>query len=117
MLHNKGESICHVNKDVEGRNFEEWKDEFPVMWKLVPRSFTEDNVKGYYTFVDRKNRTLRKYITLVQVPRTPSIVCSVVNIGDYFVPVHQKIKKAGEKAMERAQSAILAATVSQQSAR
>ncbi|MDD5643205.1 MAG: hypothetical protein PHX53_16255, partial [Syntrophales bacterium] len=51
-----GLNILHPNPRVEGRNFSEWQDEFPEMWLLVSEAFTKPKVKGYYTFLDRKNR-------------------------------------------------------------
>jgi len=106
VLDNKGVSVWHKNKKVEGRNFSEWKDRFPVMWIYVQRSFTEGQVQGYYTFVDRHNRTRKKYMVLAQVPRTPLIVAAVVNIDDYFLPVHEKIRKAGTEATKQAEDSI-----------
>jgi len=109
---NKGVSVWHPNKSVEGRNFAEWNDEFPDMWKLVKRSFTENIVKGYYRFIDRKNRARMKYMVLVQVPGTPFIACTVVNIDQYFLPLHERMRQAQEKAMERARASIRQSTES-----
>jgi len=102
-----GISIWHPNKKVEGRNFAEWKDEFPTMWKLVVQSFTEDHVAGYYTFLDKKTQEpKRKYMVLLRVPDTPFIVASTVYINDYFLPVHKKIRDAEKKAMAEAETSI-----------
>ena len=80
VLDNKGVSVWHPNKSVEGRNFSEWADKYPEMWRLVQRSFHEKLVKGYYTFIDRNNHTRQKYMVLVQIFGTPFIVVTVVNI-------------------------------------
>jgi len=106
VLDNRGVSVWHPNREVEGRNFGEWKQEFPEMWNLVVRSFTEKEVRGYYSFIDRNNEVKKKYLTLVQVPDTPFIVCAVVNIDQYFLPVHHRIEKAGQEQMKKADDSI-----------
>jgi serine phosphatase RsbU (regulator of sigma subunit) len=106
VLDNKGVSVWHPNKSVEGRNFSEWADKYPKMWRLVQRSFHEKIVKGYYTFIDRNNRTRRKYMVLVQIFGTPFIVVTAVNIDQYFLPVHAEIRRAQNKALETAERAI-----------
>lgn len=108
VLDNRGVSVWHPNKTVEGRNFEEWKDRYPDMWTLVKRSFTEKMVTGYYRFIDRKNRERRKFLALGQVPDTPFIVCTVVNIDEYFLPVHREIRSAQVEALQGASAAITA---------
>ena len=102
VLDNQGFSVWHPNRSVEGRNFSEWRKEFPDMWKLVERSFTEKEVKGYYTFIDRNNKVRKKYLTLAQVPDTPFIACAVVNIDQYFLPVHKRIETAGHEMVKKA---------------
>lgn len=109
VLDNKGVSVLHPNKTVEGRNFEEWKVEFPKMWELVKRSFTEKTVTGYYRFIDRQNRERRKFLALHHIPDTPFIVCTVVNIDQYFLPVHKEIRSAQVQALQGARLAITAA--------
>lgn len=102
-----GVAVLHPNRGVEGRNFREWSGKFPEMWRLVERSFTERKVKGYYSFVDRrKNRGRKKYMVLVQAPRTPLTVAATVYIDQYFLPAHQEIKEAGESAMGDARRSI-----------
>jgi hypothetical protein len=64
-----GGSVLHPNPSVEGKNFKEWADRFPDLWRLVERSFTEPKVAGYYTFLERgENRGGKKYMVLVQTP-------------------------------------------------
>ncbi|MGQ9688834.1 MAG: hypothetical protein ACUVXF_08630 [Desulfobaccales bacterium] len=56
LIDKHGVSVLHPNPEVEGKNFILWRKEFPEMWQLVERSFTEPHVKGYYTFLDRHNQ-------------------------------------------------------------
>ncbi len=93
VLDNKGVSVLHPNTDVEGRNFSEWQKQYPVMWKLVERSFDEDNVQGYYTFLDKDNIERRKFMVLKHIANTNLIVAAAVNIDAYFMPVHNQIEK------------------------
>ncbi len=93
VLDNKGISILHPNKDIEGRNFNEWQEQFPVMWDLVEQSFTQDHIKGYYTFLDKENNERRKFMVLRHIPGTKLILVAAVNIDAYFMPVHEQIEK------------------------
>ena len=87
VFDNKGVAVWHLNSSVEGRNYSEWKDEFPDMWELVQRSFTEDRVQGYYTFIDRNQKAAKKFMALMHVQGTPFVVSAVVEIDKYFLPV------------------------------
>ncbi|MBU2550307.1 MAG: SpoIIE family protein phosphatase [Proteobacteria bacterium] len=102
LVDNTGVAVLHPNKSVEGRNFSEWKAKFPEMWTLVERSFTEPEVKGYYSFVDRKNREQRKYMVLVQVPDTPFIVVGAVNIREFFMPAWNEIGRSAAFSQNQA---------------
>lgn len=108
VLDRDGVSVWHPNPAVEGRNFAEWRERYPEMWALVARAFREPEVRGYYSFLDRDNRSRRKYMVLRQVPDTPFIVAAVVNIEDFFVPVQREIGAAGQQA-RAAMSAQVAA--------
>ena len=101
-----GLSVWHPNKNVEGRNFAEWKNEFPEMWKYVERSFTEEKVAGYYEFFDENSRRKRKYMVLVHSPGTPFIVAATVNIDEFFKPVHDEITSESDKATTQAKQSI-----------
>jgi class 3 adenylate cyclase/HAMP domain-containing protein len=101
-----GLSVWHPNKNVEGRNFAEWKNEFPEMWKYVERSFTEEKVSGYYDFFDENSSPKRKYMVLVQSLRTPFIVAATVNIDEFFKPVHDEITSQSDKATMQARQSI-----------
>jgi len=109
-----GLSVWHPNKDIEGRNFSEWKNEFPDMWKYVERSFTEDKVSGYYDFFDENSNRKRKFMVLVHVPETPFIVAATVNIDEFFKPVHDEITGQSQKATTQARRSIEASSKSTQ---
>ena len=101
-----GLSVWHPNKNIEGRNFADWKHEFPEMWKHVERSFTEEKVSGYYDFFDENSSRKRKYMVLVQSPGTPFIVAATVNTDEFFKPVHDEITSQSHKATIRARQSI-----------
>jgi len=102
VLDDQGVAVLHPNQKVEGRNFSEWKDKYPQMWALVQRSFSEDLVQGYYTFMDRDSRESRKFMVLARVPGTSFILVAAVNINQYFLPVHQRIGLAAQLTLTQA---------------
>lgn len=106
LIDNRGESVLHPNPEVEGKNFVQWRDKFPDMWRLVERSFTETRVSGYYTFLDIQNRARNKFMVLTQVPRSPFIVVAAVNIDEFFLPVHERIHQAGQETVAGAKETI-----------
>ncbi|MFH0821339.1 MAG: adenylate/guanylate cyclase domain-containing protein [Pseudomonadota bacterium] len=101
-----GLSVWHPNRSVEGRNFADWKNEFPEMWKYVERSFTEEKVAGYYDFFDEDSRRRKKYMVLVHSPGTPFIVVATVNIGEFFEPVHDEIIGRSDQAVMMARQSV-----------
>lgn len=102
MLDTNGEAVIHSNPSIEGKNYLEWKNKFPEMWELVKRSFRENKVNGYYTFLDNNNKPVKKYMSLTRVKGTPFIICAVVEIRDFFLPVHKMIKKIEVEEKKRA---------------
>ncbi len=108
MYDDKGLAIIHPNPNVEGKNYSQWKDEFPEMWKLVRESFRKPKVSGYYSFIGEDNAKKRKFMALTRVKDSPFIVSAVVEIDRFFLPVHEKIKRAGEKAAKKADAQVLA---------
>jgi class 3 adenylate cyclase len=102
----RGLSIWHPSNDIEGKNFGEWKHEFPEMWKLVERSFVEETVAGYYDFFDKNGSRRKKYMVLVHSPQTPFIVASTVNIDEFFQPVHDEIENQSYRATLEARQSI-----------
>ncbi len=106
LIDNRGEAVLHPNPAVEGKNFARWREEFPDMWRLVERSFTESQVSGYYTFLDTQNRQRKKFMALARVLRSPFIVVAAVNIDEFFLPAHAKITQAGQETAAGAKKAI-----------
>jgi len=101
-----GLAVIHPNPDVEGRNYSEWAKEFPEMWRLVKESFHKENVCGYYSFIGEDNKKKRKYMALTRVKGTPFIVSAVVEINKFFLPTHQRIKKAGKEIEKKATRSV-----------
>jgi class 3 adenylate cyclase/HAMP domain-containing protein len=101
-----GVAVLHPNHQVEGKNFAQWKQEFPDMWNLVESSFTQPKVKGYYIFLDRDNHRRQKFMALVRVPQTPFVVVAAVNIDQYFQPVQSQIKSAAAVIKTQAEQAM-----------
>jgi sigma-B regulation protein RsbU (phosphoserine phosphatase) len=113
MLDEKGVSVLHPNPDVEGRNFQEWEKDHPKMWDLVEKAITAKDkkiVKGYYTFLDEQNHSRQKYMAILPVNGTPFYVCAVVNIDEYFLPVHEEIQHESDAASAHGRKEILTAT-------
>ncbi|MFZ2087888.1 MAG: adenylate/guanylate cyclase domain-containing protein [Desulfobaccales bacterium] len=106
LLDIKGVAVLHPNPAVEGKNFAAWKEQFPEMWKLVESSFSQTQVTGYYSFLDKNNEKRQKFMALVRVPKTPFIVAAAVNIDQYFRPAHQQIKNSADKIKIQANQAI-----------
>lgn len=101
-----GLSVWHPNKNVEGRNYAEWKNTFPEMWKYVERSFTGEKVAGYYDFFNESSNRKRKYMVLVPSPGTPFIVAATVNIDEFFKPAHDAITSQSDKATIQARQSF-----------
>jgi class 3 adenylate cyclase/HAMP domain-containing protein len=106
LLDIQGVSVLHPNRQVEGKNFAAWQKEYPEMWNLVERSFSQPKVTGYYSFLDRDNHARQKFMALVRVPNTPFIVAAAVNIDQYFLPAHGKIKRAADQVIAKADQVI-----------
>ena len=49
-----GYILFHPDPQVEGRNQLDWQEEYPETTEMVKRSFTENNVSGYFTFFDQQ---------------------------------------------------------------
>ena len=106
LLDIHGVSVLHPNRQVEGKNFDQWKGEFPEMWNLVERAFSQPKVKGYYAFLDQDNQTRKKFMALERVSGTPFIVAAVVNIDQYFLPAQEQINSAATLVKTQAHQAI-----------
>jgi len=91
-----GLSIWHPNKRIQGKNYKQWRNKYPEMWKITKESFTKSFTTGYYTFVSKKGaKKQRKFLAAVHITNTPFVSCASVYIKDYFLPVQEKIA-AGE---------------------
>jgi sigma-B regulation protein RsbU (phosphoserine phosphatase) len=107
LLDDKGVAVIHPNKSVEGRNYSEWKRKYPEMYKLVERAFREDSVSGYYSFLNKKKQSVKKFMALKKIPDTPFIVCASVEIDKYFTPLLLKIRNKTEKHKKVIESKML----------
>ena len=110
LLDLNGEAVIHPNQKVEGRNYKRWKSKYPEMWALVDTSFTQDQVSGYYSFVDNENKPVRKFMALQRVQGTDFIVVAAVEIDKYFIPIQENIRKVGELIKASTDSDILEAS-------
>jgi class 3 adenylate cyclase/HAMP domain-containing protein len=106
LLDIHGVAVLHPNREVEGKNFVLWQKEFPEMWDLVERSFSQPKVSGYYSFLDTNNKKRQKFMALARVPDTPFIVAVAVNIDKYFRPAQEQIKQAAAVVKTQADQAI-----------
>ena len=106
MFDTNGDAVIHSNPSVEGENYIRWEKKFPSMWQLVKRSFRENKVNGYYTFLDKNNNPVKKYMSLTRVRGTPFIICAVVEIREFFLPVHKMIKQIESDEKKRANNEL-----------
>ncbi|MCL4502732.1 MAG: HAMP domain-containing protein, partial [Deltaproteobacteria bacterium] len=102
-----GYILFHPDSQVEGRNQLDWKEEYPETTELVKRSFTKNNVSGYFNFFDQNRRERQKYSARVHVPGTPFIVAAIVNIDQFFQPTLEKIKSAREEISARTKERLV----------
>ena len=102
-----GYILFHPDPNVEGRNQLDWQAEYPETTELVKRSFTENQVSGYFTFFDKQKRERQKYSARVRVPGTPFIVAAIVNIDEFFLPTLKQIKNASQETLTRAKGNIM----------
>jgi class 3 adenylate cyclase len=101
-----GINLFHPDKKVEGQNYALWRERYPDMWQLLTRAVKEKKVTGYLTFFDRHNNVRQRYTTSVQIPGTPFIAAAVVNIDEFFLPIHQKIRDASLESIATAKQSI-----------
>ncbi|MEW6658835.1 MAG: adenylate/guanylate cyclase domain-containing protein [Thermodesulfobacteriota bacterium] len=103
-----GHILFHPDPQVEGRNQLDWQEQYPETTAMIKRSFTQDQVAGYYTFFDQDGKERRRYSVRIHVPGTPFIVAAIVNIDEYFLPTQAKMKKASQEIIARAKEKIAA---------
>ena len=99
--------LFHPDPQVEGRNQLDWQKEYPETTEMVKRSFTENNVSGYFTFFDQNRRERQKYSVRVHIPGTPFIVAAIVNIDAFFQPTLEKIKADREEISARTRQRLI----------
>jgi class 3 adenylate cyclase/HAMP domain-containing protein len=99
--------LFHPDKNVEGRNQLDWEKEYPETTALIKRSFTTNEVKGYFTFFDKNKRERKRYSVRVHVPGTPFIVAAIVNLDEFFFPAQQRIQDSSQLATGQARQQIL----------
>jgi class 3 adenylate cyclase len=97
-----GYILFHPDPAVEGRNQLDWKDEYPETTELIKRSFTEKEVSGYFNFFDKEKKERKRFSVRLHVPGTPFIVGAVVNIDEFFLPTHQRLKAFSEEITAKA---------------
>jgi class 3 adenylate cyclase len=103
----KGYILFHPDNTVEGHNQLDWEKEFPETTELIKRSFTEDNVQGYFDFFDKDGKLRKRFSARVHVPGTPFVVAAIVNLDQYFTPTQEKIRQASQEILVRAKQEIL----------
>jgi nitrogen fixation/metabolism regulation signal transduction histidine kinase len=106
IVDRNGIAVIHPNPEIEGKNYSEYKSEYPEMWRLLERSFKDNDVKGTYFFLGKANKPVRKYMVIKHIPGTNLNLCAVVNIDDFFIPVHEEIAKTEAAASARAEAFI-----------
>ncbi|MBN1863880.1 MAG: SpoIIE family protein phosphatase [Victivallales bacterium] len=106
LISDDGLAIIHPNPEVEGCNYSIWKDEYPQMWELVERSFTEDEVSGDYTFINSEGLAVDKFLVLNRIPGTPFIVCGNVEKKLFFERAHAAISAKGDEKKSEVEKAM-----------
>jgi len=107
LMDRHGVAVLHPNLSVEGKNFSEWKDQYPEMWELIEKSFTQEITAGTYFFKDKENQQKKKYMVIVQVPNTPFSVVAAVNIDNFSLILRNEIKANERKQKEQVQKLIV----------
>ncbi len=102
----KGEIIFHRLLRVEGKNVLSWQQEAKEMHDLIQRSFTEEQVSGYFEFKDSSGRKRKRFSARAHVPGTPFIASAAVNLDDFFEPAQEKIRAASQQIMANAKENI-----------
>jgi class 3 adenylate cyclase/HAMP domain-containing protein len=106
LYDNRGYILFHPDKNVEGRNQLDWKDEYPETTALIKRSLTENFVQGFFTFFDKDKKERQRFSVRAHVPGTPFIVAAIVNLDQFFTPAQQRLKDSCLVASEAARQQI-----------
>ncbi|MDO9070717.1 MAG: hypothetical protein Q7V36_04285, partial [Deltaproteobacteria bacterium] len=102
----RGYILFHPDKNVEGRNQLDWEKEYPETTELIKRSFTENQVQGFFTFFDKDKKERKRFSVRVHVPGTPFIVAAIVNLDQFFTPSQQRMKDSCQIATVEAKEQI-----------
>jgi class 3 adenylate cyclase/HAMP domain-containing protein len=107
LYDNRGYILFHPDKSVEGHNQLEWEKQYPEATELIRRSFTTNNVKGYFTFFDKNKRERKRFSVRAQVPGTPFIVAAIVNLDEFFLPAQQRMQTSCRVASQAARQQLM----------
>jgi sigma-B regulation protein RsbU (phosphoserine phosphatase) len=105
-MNDQGEVVWHVNWELEGHNYREWRGEYPEMWALAEQALKTSPVHGDYEFLNPHGEAVKKYMTLIRIPGTEFIVCAAVETAKFFRPIHQTIQAAQNDATIAAKKGI-----------
>ncbi|HZE21453.1 MAG TPA: adenylate/guanylate cyclase domain-containing protein, partial [Desulfobaccales bacterium] len=108
LYDNKGYILFHPDKNVEGHNQMDWAKEYPVVTEMIKRSFTENDVQGYFTFFDKNKQQRQRYSVRVHVPGTPFIVGAIVNLDEFLFPTQRRMKESSLAAVDQARQQVQA---------
>ena len=97
MYDDRGLSIFHPIKSVEGRNFSIWAKKYPQLYSLIRKSFKAPIVSGYYEFFDTSNNSISKYMVSIKIPNTHFIIAVSVSLEEFFRPVELLLANADRK--------------------
>lgn len=89
----QGNIIFHPNRELESMNYSYWSDEYPDMWILAQRSYQEELVTGYYSFLNQEGKSVKKYVAAVHVPDTDLNLSAAVEIDKYFLETQKEITR------------------------
>jgi class 3 adenylate cyclase/HAMP domain-containing protein len=106
LYDNKGYILFHPDKNVEGRNQLDWEKEYPQATAMIKRSFTQNDVKGYFTFFDKHKRERRRFSVRVHVPGTPFIIAAIVNLDEFFTPSQRRMEASCQLVTAQARKQI-----------
>jgi class 3 adenylate cyclase/HAMP domain-containing protein len=108
LYDNHGYILFHPDKHVEGRNQLDWEKEYPETTEMIKRSFTHNYVQGYFNFFDKDQRQRKRFSVRVHVTGTPFIVAAIVNLDEFFLPVHERMANSCQMAIVVARQRIQA---------
>jgi class 3 adenylate cyclase len=102
----QGYILFHPDPQLEGRNQLDWEKQYPETTEMIKRSFSEDEVSGYFKFFDKAGRERLRYSARLHVPGTPFIVGAIVNIDEFFLPTQEKLRAADRQITAKAKGEL-----------